>query len=135
MFSQIMVPVDLRRVPEQARALMVVGHQARMFDAQVTFVALAVDGALSAEEFALMLDEFAAQQAKRHGIRCDSRVIVCDHPKAELEGELIVAAGEIGADLIVMATGKPGIAEYFWPSNGERLAGQAEVSVFLVRDV
>ena len=48
--------------------------------------------------------------------------------------EFVKAVEDTGADLVIMASHKPGLAEYFWPSNGGKLASHSGVSVLLVRD-
>ena len=45
----------------------------------------------------------------------------------------VEAVHETGADLVVMASHIPGIADAIWPSHGGRLASHADVSVFVVR--
>ena len=60
--------------------------------------------------------------------------MIAHDPTTDVDDALLKAVDETGADLVVMASHKPGLAEYFWPSNGGKLAGHTGVSVMLVRD-
>ena len=51
----------------------------------------------------------------------------------DLDGALLKAVGETGADLVVMGTHVPGLSDYIWSSNGGKIAAHADVSVMLVR--
>ncbi|MGD8310649.1 MAG: hypothetical protein PVG98_14530 [Chromatiales bacterium] len=43
------------------------------------------------------------------------------------------AVDDIGADLVVMASHIPDVVDYIWPSNGGKVAGHSDASVFVVR--
>jgi nucleotide-binding universal stress UspA family protein len=85
------------------------------------------------EEYERKLEAFAADQARAHGHRTHAKLKVSPDPAVELDTKLEDALDEVGADLVVMATHIPGLAEYIWPSHGGKLASHTEASVFLVR--
>jgi len=48
--------------------------------------------------------------------------------------EVLKAIGEIGADLIVMGSSKPGVKELILGPNASRIARHTEASVYIVRE-
>ncbi|MBL3587065.1 universal stress protein [Rhodovulum sulfidophilum] len=137
MFKKILVPVDLAHAEALKRSCDVAGDLARHYGIGVTYVAVTAPQpgrlARSPEEYRKKLEAFARAEAEAHGHLADARVIVCSDPAAELDAALMDALKEVGADLVVMASHLPGVAERIWPSHGGRLAGHARVSVLLVR--
>ncbi|MBF9030677.1 universal stress protein [Rhodobacterales bacterium HKCCE3408] len=138
MFSRIMAPVDLGHLGQLERALTVTADEAKHHGCPVTFVS--VTGSApgphghTPEEFEQKLNAFAAKQADAHGIQADAHAIVAHDPSIDLDGKLVTAVDEIGADLVIMASHPPGVADYFWPSHGGKLASHTGASVMLVRD-
>ncbi|MCE8419669.1 universal stress protein [Rhodovulum sulfidophilum] len=137
MFKKILVPIDLAHAEALKRSCDVAGDLARHYGIGVTYVAVTAPQpgrlARSPEEYRKKLEAFARAEAETHGHLADARVIVCSDPAAELDAALMDALKEVGADLVVMASHLPGVAERIWPSHGGRLAGHARVSVLLVR--
>lgn len=137
MFTNIMVPVDLRHPKQMERSLKVAADLARLYGATVTYaaVAAATPGALAHNpaEFAAKLADFAGEEADTHGIKTATRPIISHDPTADLDDHLLEAASEVSADLVIMATHMPNITDYIWPSHGGRLAAHAVCSVLLVR--
>ena len=138
MFQQILAPVDLAHLDKLERALELTAAEAKHHDAPVTYVSVSASGPTSLadkpEQFQSMLAEFAAQQGKRHGIDANSLALITNDPTTEVDDELLKAVEDTGADLVVMASHKPGLIDYFWPSNGGKIASHSAASVFLVRD-
>lgn len=138
MFNHILVPVDLAEKGTVLRAIAVASDQARLYSAQLTLVS--VTGGLqakvshSSETYARLLAEFAAEKAEEHGVRMESRVYDVPDPSVEVDRKLLEAIGDLGVDLVVMASHQPGWVEYLVNSHGGRLAAHAPVSVFLVRE-
>lgn len=132
-----MVPVDLAHVAALEKALATAADLARHYGARVTYVGVtaATPGAVAhnPEEFAAKLAAFGEGEAAKRGHQTATKAVTSHDPAAELEDALVKAAGEIGADLVVMATHLPNIGDYIWPSNGGRMAQHSERSVFLVR--
>lgn len=138
MYSHIMVPVDLAHKGAVEKALGTAGALAALWSAKVTYVAVtsSLPGKLghTPEEFAEKLAAFAAEQASTYGITTDSITAISHDPTTELDEALIKATGDSGADLVVMQTHHHRVTDWIWPSNGGKLATQADCSVMLVRD-
>lgn len=138
MFRRIMTPVDLAHVDKLERALAATAIMARSQGIPVTYVSVTAPQpsavAHSPQEFADKLEAFARAQGSAHGIEAASHMMVSHDPTIDVDDALLKAVEETGADLVVMASHPPGMADYFWPSNGGTLASHARVSVFVVRD-
>jgi len=138
MFSHILVPVDLLHLDRLQRALEVAAEEARQRDARVTYVSVSISApsriASGPDEFRAMLERFAAEQASWHGITASAQALFSADPSTDVDDTLLKAIEELGADLVIMASHKPGLVEYFWPSNGGKIASHSKASVFLVRD-
>ena len=137
MFELIMVPVDLEHEDNLGGALKCAADLARLHDAKVCYV-----GATTATpnklghtpaEYEAKLSDFADRQHNAHGHAASYRVMISKDPRTDIDDVLLDAVTETGADLVVMATHKPGPGDYIWPSNGGKVAGHANASVFLVR--
>ena len=137
MFSSIMTPVDLGHLERLRKSLDVAAGLARQYDASVTYVAVTspepTSVAHNPEEFAAKLEAFAKAEAESHGIKAASKAVVSHDPTADLDKKLLKAVDEIGADLVVMQSHVPNLADYLWPSNGGSIAGHSKASVFVVR--
>ncbi|WP_404367807.1 universal stress protein [Marinobacter sp.] len=139
MYNTIMVPVDLSHVDRLTRSLDVGRDLARLYDAGICYVAVAptapTDIASSEDEFREKMEQFAAEQASTHGIRARARVLPSTDPVAEVNDLLVAAIPQVGADLVVMASHVPGIADHLhlMSSNAAYVVKHAEVSVFVVR--
>jgi nucleotide-binding universal stress UspA family protein len=139
MFERIMVPVVLDHVDRMARTLEVVAQLARQFDTPVTFVAVSgkVPSAVAKtpEGFAEQLDLFARDQAGQHGIRTDALTMISNDPGVELEKLLLEAVGTCGADLVVIGSHRPGVADalHLIGSHSAWLVRHSDASVFVVR--
>jgi nucleotide-binding universal stress UspA family protein len=88
----------------------------------------------STGEYRALLREFAAGiEAAHPGTEIATLVHDVPDPAVQVDGVLIRTAGDIGADLVVMGSHRPGWAEYLVNSHGGRVASHAPVSVFVVR--
>ena len=138
MFSRIMVPVDLAHIPRLHKALEVAGSCAKAFDIPVTYVGVTAPTpgpqGHNPKEFEERLRAFGEEQAGALGIIADVRVVISHDPTVDVDDALLKAVAETGADLVVMASHVPGLADYIWPSNGGKLAAHSSTSVFVVRD-
>ena len=137
MYKNIMIPVDLAHVDKSETALEVVADLAKHYDATVTYVAITsnVPSAIAhnPEEFARKLADFAKEQGARRGHQTTAKSIVSNDPAVDLDKKLAGTVDEIGADLIVMTTHIPNMADMLLPSHGGALARHTDASVFLVR--
>lgn len=137
MFKRIMAPVDLAHVGTLGKALEVTGDLASRHGIPVTYVGVtsAAPSALghTPEEYSERLQKFSATQAELHGIETAALMVVSHDPTTDVDDALMKAVGDTGADLVVMASHIPGLADHLWPSNGGKIAAHAAVSVFVVR--
>jgi len=138
MFSKIMVPIDLAHADRQMSALEVAADLAEHYGAELVYTAVTATApgpmGRNPEEFAANLGEFAQAQAAVHGLKTSSHVVVSHDPAVELDDALLKAREEIGADLVIMASHVPGVADFLLPSHGGRMASHAGVSVMVVRE-
>lgn len=138
MFKRIMVPVDLGHLDRLQNALATAGKLSGLYGAPVTYVAVTSETpsehARTPDEFQKKLKAFAAEQASAHGIAgVDARSYASHDPAADLDDALMNAVSEIGADLVVIGSHKPGLAEHVFASHAGHMAAHAPVSVMVVR--
>lgn len=140
MYKNIAVPVDLAHRDRLAKAIDTASDIARHYGAQVTYIGVTANTPGSQShtpaEYEAHLKDFADEQASAHGHGVHVHVVVSHDPAANLDHDLQQAVEAVGADLVVMATHQPGLADHFWhlwPSHGGAMATHAKASVFLVR--
>lgn len=137
MFQRILAPVDLAHLDKLEKALGVTVEEAKHHKVPVTFVSVTHSGpsdlAHNPDEFRAKLEAFAEAQGKQHGIDASAHMMVTPDPTTEVDDALLKAVDECKADLVIMASHQPGFAEYFWPSNGGKVASHTGASVLLVR--
>jgi len=137
MFRKIMVPVDLAHEARMADALAEAAILAEAHDAEIVHVGVTAiePGPLAHNpaEYAARLTAFSEAQAERTGRPCSTHVVVSHDPAVDLSEKLLAAIEETGADLVVMATHRPGLIEHVFASHGGHVAAHAPVSVMLVR--
>ncbi|KPQ07749.1 MAG: universal stress protein family protein [Rhodobacteraceae bacterium HLUCCA12] len=137
MYRSIMVPVDLAHLPQIAGAIDVAGDLARHYGATLIFVSITAETPTSIahtpSEFQEKLSAFAEEQAARMGISAAAKSYASTDPSIDIDEKLVHAIHDTGADLVVMASHKPGLVDYFWAAHGAHLAAHTDTSVFLVR--
>lgn len=137
MFKHIMVPVDLAHADKLDHALAVAGDLAAHYGATVTYVGVTSNApsaiARTPEEYRDKLMALAAAQSELHGHATAAHPVFSHDPAVDLDDTLIAARRELGADLVVMATHLPNMADMILPGHGGELARHAQVSVMLVR--
>lgn len=138
MFKTIMVPVDLAHVTRINRALAVAAELSKLYGTELVYVSVTAPTpgplAHNPQEFKTKLEAFAKEDGAQRGVFPKAHMILAHDPTTDIDDVLVKAVGETGADLVVMASHKPGLADYFWPSNGGKLSTHTGVSVMLVRD-
>jgi len=136
-FNNIMVPVDLAHADKLEHALSCAGDLAQHYGAKVTYVGVAATTPTSVAhtpaEFSEKLAQFAKAQSEQHGIAAEAMAVTSHDPSTDLDPTLIKAIDDAHADLVVMASHIPNVADHIWPSNGGTIARHAKVSVMLVR--
>ena len=139
MFSKIVVPVDLVHQEHLGRALQAAADLARQYGATLRYIGVTTatpsEIAHTPEEYGRKLAAFAEAQAAKHGVSADSKAYVSHDPSIDMNDTLLKAVAESGADLVVMASHIPNVADYLWPSHGGTIARRSGVSVFVVRPV
>lgn len=137
MFRKIMAPVDLGHLQTLEKALTCAADLAAKYGAEVCYVGVtsATPGPLghNPEEYGDRLAAFAQEQGGKYGLTASHHVSVSHDPTADVDDALLKAVEETGADLVVMGTHRPGVADYLWPSNGAKIAAHSDASVLLVR--
>jgi nucleotide-binding universal stress UspA family protein len=137
MYRQIMVPVDLSHVEDLGKALATAADLAKHNQCPVCYVAVTMSApnsvAANPETFAEKLEAFAQEQGRRHGHAASSKTLVSHDPAVDLDGNLMRAIDDVGADLVVMQSHVPRLTDYVWPSNGGTIASHSKASVFVVR--
>lgn len=138
MYSCIMVPVDLMHVDKLGKALRVAADLAGLYGAPVRYVGVTSSApgplAHTPAEYAAKLEAFAAAQSAQFGHAASALPMISHDPTADLEDALLKAIAQTGADLVVMASHIPGVADRVWPSNGGGIASRSKASVLVVRD-
>ena len=138
MYRSILVPVDLAHADKLDKALATAADLSRQYGASLHLVAVTAGtpGAVahSPHEFEEKLRAYAAVQSARQGVSFAAISVTAPDPAVTLDKEIEKAAHQIGADLIVIASHIPGLAEHLFASNAGYLASHASISVFVVRD-
>lgn len=137
MYTSIFVPVDMGHLDHLGKALKTAGDLARHYGIPVVYGGATTPQptreAHTPEEFGKKLEAFAAEQAGEHGITASAKTIITHDPAVDLSERLIDGIRESGADLVVMASHKPGMAEHIFASHAGWVASHSSVSVFVVR--
>jgi len=137
MYRKIMVPVDLAHVDRLDKAITTATDLAKHYGIPICFVGVTAEMptevAHTPKEFGEKLAAFGARQSKQHNLEIDTAAYPSHDPAVDLDKTLIAAAGDNGADLIVMASHVPGLPEHIFASNAGAVAAHAGVSVFVVR--
>ncbi len=137
MYQKIMVPVDLAHIDRLAKALKTASDLSSHYGIPVVYVGVTTatpsSVAHNPEGYAQKLDAFAKTQAGDRGIAVSSKAVVSHDLSTDLDRVLMRAINEVGADLVVMASHMPGLAEHFITSNAGYVASHAKVTVMVVR--
>lgn len=137
MYRKIMTPVDLAHVDQLQKAIHTSADLARQYRIPIVFVGVTSTApsavAHTPQEFDQKLAAFSRDKASALGVTIESKACVSHDPSIDLDGMLIDAVKETGADLVVMASHVPNVTDYLWPSHGGRLATHSDASVFIVR--
>ena len=139
MYQSILVPTDLEHTDKLYKSLETAIHLAQRYDAHLCYAAVTPTApssvAATPEAFEQELQRFAAEQGEQHGIKTSAVSIVAHDPAVELDDKLLDTIKEVGADLVVMASHVPGLADklHILRSNAGKIATKADISVFVVR--
>jgi nucleotide-binding universal stress UspA family protein len=138
MYNRIMIPIDLGHADALERSCTVASDLAAHFGATLVFVGVtsSLPGALghNPAEFTEKLAAFAKAHVSGTDVDADIHTVISHDPAAEMNSALMKAVKETGADLVVMQSHKPGLADYIFEGHGPYIAQHAAASVMLVRD-
>ena len=137
MYSNILVAVDLDQPGSWAKALPASVALARCFAARLTLCTVVPDAEAELEA------EWSAAGYRQmiHVAEAKLKNLAAEHDMempaevgtGSIWGGIIDAAGRIGADLIVLASHKPGMKDYLLGANASRVVRAAPCSVLVVR--
>jgi|TARA_R110001632_G_scaffold215089_1_gene342107 nucleotide-binding universal stress UspA family protein len=137
MYQKMLVPVDLAHVDKLEKAIQTAVDLALHYKAEICFLGVGVntpsDVAHNPKEFEQKLSEFAKSCSAKFGVTATASAHISHDPAVDLSKALVAKADELKADLIVMATHVPGIADHVFASHGGYVASHSDLSVFLVR--
>jgi nucleotide-binding universal stress UspA family protein len=85
------------------------------------------------QEFERKLQKFAEEQGSGNGIETRAKMVIAHDPTVDLVDVLTDAIDSTGADLVVMASHQPGMAEHVFASHAGWVASHSHTSVMVVR--
>lgn len=139
MFRNILVPVDLDNPKEWEPALAVAAKLAGPASAKLTICTVVRDSAILAQgdwlplSYEQQLVE-ARWKLEKMSTELESKTPVdVEVGTGTISGGILDVAKRIAADLIVLASHKPGGGDYFHVANAARVARRAPCSVLIVR--
>ncbi|MGF1503183.1 MAG: universal stress protein [Paracoccaceae bacterium] len=137
MYHKILVPVDLAHADSLSKACGTAARLGKTFEAPVVYVGVtaATPGkvAHNPAEFTEKLAALVKRETDAHGHTGEPKTVVSHDPSIDLEDAILKAIDETGADLVVMASHIPNLADHLWPSHGGTVAARSAASVFVVR--
>ncbi|MEX6503782.1 universal stress protein [Pseudomonas zhanjiangensis] len=138
MYKQMMIPVDLAHIERLEKALRSGADLAKLYGIPVCYIGVSANTptavAHNPKEFEEKLQQFSLAQAERYGLsQVSSTAYISHDPAVDLDRTLLKAAKDCGADLVVMASHVPGLAEHLFASNAGYFASYSDASVLVVR--
>jgi nucleotide-binding universal stress UspA family protein len=142
MYRNILVPVDLSDKHSWRKALPTAISLCETFEAKLHLMTVVPDfglpmvGQFFPEGYEAKLRQQAARQLKEFAAEQVPGEIECRRIIAEgkVYQEILKAADAIKADLIVMGSHRPELADYLLGSNADRVMRHARCSVMVVRE-
>lgn len=137
MYQKILVPIDLAHVDKLEKSIQTAVDLAKHYKAEICFLGVGTNTpspvAHTPDEFDQKLLKFTQDFSAKYDLRASASTHISHDPAVDLSKTLVRKADELGADLIVMATHVPGIADHVFASHGGYVASHSDLSVFLVR--
>lgn len=137
MYQKILVPIDLAHAEKLEKAIQTAVDLASHYKAEICFLSVGSNTpsqvAHTPKEFEQKLSAFAKEQSDKSGVVANACAHISHDPSVDLSKALVAKADELEADLIVMATHVPGIADHIFTSHGGYVASHSDLSVMLVR--
>ncbi|MEZ5593333.1 MAG: universal stress protein [Gammaproteobacteria bacterium] len=137
MYKKLLVPVDLAHIERLGKALTTAADLARHYRIPVCYagVTTALPGVVahSPAEFTRKLEHFAKTQADQYGLDTSTMTILSHDPAIDLNDRLLKAIEDADADIVVMGSHVPGLAEHLFASHAGYVAMHSKASVLVVR--
>ena len=142
MYKEILLPVDLNEAEGQQKAVGTAIACAKAFDARVHVMTVVPDfgmsivGSYFPEDFEEKTLENAREALQEFARKSFPKGLSVQHivGHGTIYQEILRCAGEIEADLIVMASHRPELQDYLIGPNASRVVRHANCSVLVVRD-
>lgn len=137
MYKTIMLPADLLHEDTISKAVSTACDLAKHYGSDLHLVSVSggIPTALAhgTTDYGNKLESYAEALGTEKGIKVEAHNISSVDPAAELDGLLLKAVEQTGADLVVVGSHQPGLSEYVFGSHAGHLAAHSKVSVFVVR--
>ena len=137
MYRRILLAVDLDQPASWGKAMPTALALARCFDAAITLctVVLDADAEVEAEWSAAGYREMieTAHAKLRNLAREHEAAMATEVGLGSVSGGILATAERVGADLIVLASHKPGMKDCLLGANASRVMRRATCSVLVVR--
>jgi nucleotide-binding universal stress UspA family protein len=139
MFETILVPIDVGQIEAGGIALELARDLAKIRGGKLVLLNVVerVPGYVAAQLPAGLYDKAKSDAAatltdlaRRHGLAETAEVVVREGPASR---DILDFADEIGADMIVIASHDPGLADYLLGSVAARVVRHAHCSVLVAR--
>ncbi len=141
MFKVVLIPIDVGQMDAAAKALAIARKLTDKQDSKLIllnvveelpgYVASQIPSKVQTEAVAHAQNTLT-QMVEDHKLPSGTEVMVCDgHPPTKI----LVVAQEKNADVIVIASHDPGLADYLLGSVAARVVRHAHCSVVIVRNV
>ena len=142
MYRNVLVPVDLSDKHSWRKALPTAISLCETFEAKLHLITVVPDfglpmvGQFFPEGYEAKLRQQAARQLKEFAAQQVPGEIECRRIVAEgkIYQEILKAADAIKADLIVMGSHRPELADYLLGPNADKVTRHAQCSVMVVRE-
>jgi nucleotide-binding universal stress UspA family protein len=142
MYKKILVPIDLDQESSWRRALPVAVEYCQIFGARLYLLTVVPEfgNGLIGSFFPPDFEEKAVAEARdriealgRDKVSPNIKV-TCHVAQGSVYEEILAAARELEADLIVMASHRPELKDYLLGPNAARVVRHAPISVLVVRN-
>lgn len=142
MFSDILLAVDLGNPKTQSKAVRTAVDQAKAFGSRLHVLTVVPDlnSSIVAGFFPPNFEANALEEARKQlHAYCAEHIpadVTVQHVVAHgsIYQEIVKAAGDLGCDLIIMASHRPELADFLLGPNADRVVRHAACSVMVVRD-
>ena len=141
MYKIILVPIDLDQESSWQKALPIAVEHSKIFGARLHAMTVLPDfgtgvvGSYFPPDF---VEKASAEVQQKLEALIRSKVppdldVTCHVAQGTVYQEILRLTGEIGADLVVMASHRPELKDYLIGPNAARVVRHADVSVLVVR--